>query len=257
MLLSQKGEQDSYNCRAADMATYLPFSDVVAAYGYRQPPPARQRVSLLMLAFAYVIMGSALGTVAGTGLAMASFHSAGIPTLVFQVAPPVQASPSVESVAKAPQQLPLLMSHAIDVPASVAKPSPLKLAKASLQVTHQHYAHHRSVQPKQIAIAAVSTDFTTPSPVMDAAPALPAVVETGTENYKFVSEGDVTVADFDASTGRIESYEGRTFVLGAMDVAWAASSLQDSGSSVHYRCDQSGSCTLMRAGLVLQNVRLM
>jgi hypothetical protein len=244
------------------MATYVPFSDVVAAYGYRQPPPAMQRMNLLMLALAYVIMGGALGTVAGTGLAMASFHS-GIPTLVFQVAPPVQASATVASAAvdnvvAPPEQIPVLISHPVDVPASIAKPSPYKLAKANLVLTH-HYgpAHQQTAPPQKIALTPVSTHIATPSPVMTTAPELPAVVDTGTQNYKFFSEGDVTVADFDASTGKIESYEGRTFVLGTTAVPPAASSLQDSGSSVHYRCDQSGSCTLFRAGLVMQNVRLM
>jgi hypothetical protein len=239
------------------MATYLPFSDVVAAYGYRQPPPAKQRMNLMMLAFAYVIMGAALGTVAGTGAAMATFHT-GVPTLVFQVAPPVQASSTVDSAVTPPPQTSVLPSNATYAPASMAKPSPFKLAKASFAVFHNHrYAHHGSPVLKQAALSAVSVQIATPSPVADATPVSPVVAETATKNYLFLSEGDVTVADFDASMGRIETYEGRTFVLGATAAASAPESLQDSGSSVHYRCDQSGSCTLYRAGLVMQNVRLM
>jgi len=239
------------------MATYLPFSDVVAAYGYRQPPLARQRVNLLMLAFAYVVMGGALGTVAGTGLAMASFHS-GFPTLVFQVSPPVQASATVDRVVTPPAQVPTLTSQPVDAPASIAKPHAFSLTKASLHVTHhRRYSHHRRALLMQIALTAASPHKATPSPVVAAEPALPAPVETPTQNYRFLSEGDFTVADFDASTGRIESYQGTTFVLGATTAASAAASLEDSGTSVHYRCDQNGSCTLYRAGLVMQNVRLM
>ncbi len=251
------------------MATYLPFSDVVAAYGYRQPPPAKQRGNVLLLALAYMVMGCALGTVAGTGLAMATFHP-GTSTLVFQVAPAVEANTIVDQVVAATPQLTatpqpaMLTSQAVSVPASIAKPSPIKLAKASFQVTHNHVnAQPRNKQINEIARPAVSTTeiatvpIATTSQIQTATTQLPAVVSTGTTNYKFSSEGDVTVADFDATTGIIESYEGRSFVISATAAATAGAALQDSGLSVHYRCDQSGSCTLMHAGLVLQNVKLM
>jgi hypothetical protein len=239
------------------MATYLPFSDVVAAYGYRQPPPAKQRVNLLMLALAYVVMGGALGTVAGTGVAMATFHTS-MPSMVFQVAPPVQASSTVDNTVTAQPSPSALSSKVVSAPSSMRKPSPFKLAKASVQAPHQHtYAIHQSAVLKPVALTAVSTRVSTPDTVTVATPVLPVVTEAAVQNYTFFSEGDATVADFDASMGKIETYEGRTFVLGATAVASAPESLQDSGSSVHYRCDQSGSCTLSRAGQVMQNVRLM
>jgi hypothetical protein len=238
------------------MATYLPFSDVVAAYGYRQPQPAKQRMNLLMLALAYTVMGGALGTVAGTSLAMATFHT-GMPTLSFQVSPPVQASSTVDTAVTLTSQPSALTSNAVIAPASITKPSPLKLAKASYPSTKPRNAQHRIALIEPIAHPAVLIHAETPSPVIAAAAALPAVVETGTPNYAFFSEGDATVADFDASQGRIETYDGRTFVLSDSTTAAAGTSLQDSGSSVHYRCNQSGSCTLMQAGLVMQNVRLM
>ncbi len=250
------------------MATYLPFSDVVAAYGYRQPPPARQRGNLLPLALAYMVMGCALGTVAGTGLAMATLHP-GNPTLVFQDAPPVEANATVEHVVTAAPQVTATVQPAVEtsraasVPASISKPSPIQTAAVSVPVTpNQTHAHHGNGQIKAIARPVVPAEIATvpnhtPSQVEAGAPQLPAVVSAGTENYKFFSEGDVTVADFNAITGTIESYEGRTFVIGASAAASAAASLEDSGSSIHYRCDQSGNCTLMRAGLIMQNVKLL
>ena len=220
-----------------------------------------QRGNVLLLAFAYVVMGSAMGTVAGTGLAMASFHS-GIPTLVFQVAPSVQAGSSADSVVKPPPQSSVLTSQAVDVPSSMANPSALKLTKANFQVTHhRRHAHQRRALLKPIALTAVPTQVATlpyvPVAAPVTAPVTAAVAAPEVKNYRFISEGDVTVADFDASMGRIETYEGRTFAISATAVASAATSLQDSGVSVHYRCDQSGSCTLMHAGLIMQNVRLM
>jgi hypothetical protein len=214
-------------------------------------------MSLMMLALAYVVMGGALGTVAGTGLAMASFHT-NLPTMVLQVAPPVQASSTVDSDVRPPAQNSALPSQAVTAPASIAKPSPLKVTKANFQVTRNHVqAGHQSAPLKQVALAVVPQHISTPAPVAASAPVVPATVATEAKNYTFFSEGDATVADFDASMGKIETYEGRTFVLGTTDSASASESLQDSGSSVHYRCDQSGSCTLVRAGVVMQNVRLM
>jgi hypothetical protein len=239
------------------MATYLPFSDVVAAYGYRQPPPTRQQGNVVMLALAYLVMGTAMGTVTGAGLAMATFHS-GIPPMVFQVASPVQANSTVDSAVTPPMQASVMTSRAVEVPAGLATPSPLQLTKASFQATHRpRHTYHPGALLKPVALSAVPTQIATLSHAPAAAPVLAAAVETEAKSYRFFSEGDATVADFDASMGRIETYEGRTFVIGTTAVASAGASLQDSGVSVHYRCDQSGSCTLVRAGMVMQNVRLL
>jgi len=227
------------------MATYLPFSDVVAAYGYRQPDQVRNRSNLLLLAVAYVVMGSALGTVAGTSLAMASFQT-GIPTLVFRVVPPVQADATVASVARPPAQPATFASNVVAASASVAKTS---VAKASVTVVHLHRnGPIRSAVSKQIA---------TQSQVATTLPAPAATVESGAKSYTFFSEGDATIADFNAAMGTIETYEGKTFMIGTTAAALATGSLQDSGLSIHYRCDQGGTCTLTQAGQIMQNVRLM
>jgi hypothetical protein len=239
------------------MATYLPFSDVIAAYGYRQPPPMRPRGSSYLLALAYVIMGAALGTVAGTSLAMASYHPSNL-TYALQAEPSVQASSTVENVVTPPPPSSVLTKPVVAEPVSVTPSSPLKLAKASMVITH-----HRSITPtqrnlhKQAELPTAAAREANRTPVSVEEPVLPTVLDTGTTNYRFFTEGDATVADFDASAGRIETYEGRTFVIGATAAASALDSLQDSGSSLHYRCDQNGDCTLMSAGLVMQNVRLL
>ena len=239
------------------MATYLPFSDVIAAYGYRQPPPVRVRGNSYLLALAYVIMGAALGTVAGTSMAMASFHPSN-PSFALQVEPPVQASSTVENVATPPPPSSVLTKPAVAVPVSVTPSLPLKLAKASIAITHHRsVAHYGQNLNKQAELPTAAASEANATPVSVEEPVLPTVLDTGTMNYRFFTEGDATVADFDASAGRIETYEGRTFVIGATAAASALDSLQDSGSSVHYRCDQNGDCTLMSAGLVMQNVRLM
>jgi hypothetical protein len=72
----------------------------------------------------------------------------------------------------------------------------------------------------------------------------------------FSIEGDVTVAGYDALAGMIETREGKTFsVARAADesngIPWA-----DSLSNVHYRCDQSGNCTLFHGGWSVTNARM-
>jgi len=71
------------------------------------------------------------------------------------------------------------------------------------------------------------------------------------------SEGELTVAAYDATTGTVETSDGRTFVLGTTVAAGNATSWETYRSGVHYRCDQNGSCVLMRAGVVAPNARLI
>jgi hypothetical protein len=71
------------------------------------------------------------------------------------------------------------------------------------------------------------------------------------------TEGDFTVADYDAKVGTIQSSDGRTFVVGITIAASNASSWGDYRSNVHYRCSQTGSCTLSGPGVVAPNARLI
>ncbi|HEY1903899.1 MAG TPA: hypothetical protein VGG56_15810 [Terracidiphilus sp.] len=60
-------------------------------------------------------------------------------------------------------------------------------------------------------------------------------------------EGDVTVASFDAHTGTIDTYEGSTFMLAKAGennaIPW-----DDFPFNVHYRCDETRHCTMVRHG---------
>jgi hypothetical protein len=61
-------------------------------------------------------------------------------------------------------------------------------------------------------------------------------------------QGDATVAGFDAGTGTIETHEGQTFVLDQPAGENSAIHWPDFPFNVHYRCDQSGGCTLAHGG---------
>jgi hypothetical protein len=72
----------------------------------------------------------------------------------------------------------------------------------------------------------------------------------------FFMEGDATVADFDAQMGRIETDEGKTFLIEKTASDGIAAPWQDYHSNVHYRCDQTGNCTIRGAGVTLPNVKM-
>jgi hypothetical protein len=67
-------------------------------------------------------------------------------------------------------------------------------------------------------------------------------------------EGDATVANYDAGTGAIQTYEGSNFLLAKAaepsPIPW-----EDFPFNVHYRCDESGNCTLVHHGAAA-NARL-
>ena len=69
-------------------------------------------------------------------------------------------------------------------------------------------------------------------------------------------EGDATVADFDSSSGMIQTDEGKTFLIGTPAGVSNAGPWQDYHRNVHYRCDQSGNCTISGAGVVVSNAKL-
>jgi hypothetical protein len=263
------------------MATYLPFSDVVAAYGYKPDSVASSRGSVLALAVAYVIVGGALGTVAGTSLAMASLHNSS-PALVFHLDPKVEAGSVNTATAKAAAQPSTLNAAPAELkyvePAQMTRPSPMHFAEASATTTHQlasalhpvaavrpaalrtsstietsrpHVVPASTMTIAHSAVAAVAADAVAGTPVY-LAPAMSTA-----KSSAFYSEGDVTVADFNATMGTIETYEGKTFSMGGTASAAASSALEDSGLSIHYRCDQAGNCSLYSAGKTMQNVRLM
>ncbi|HEY1902512.1 MAG TPA: hypothetical protein VGG56_08795 [Terracidiphilus sp.] len=66
----------------------------------------------------------------------------------------------------------------------------------------------------------------------------------------FSIEGDATEANYSASAGLIQTYEGVTFALDKTASGAGAIALLDYPANIHYRCNQAGSCTLVRAGAV-------
>jgi hypothetical protein len=121
----------------------------------------------------------------------------------------------------------------------VARPMSMPVADpARQQLASPSLAASTALDPIQSSLAQTSLD--------DAAK--PAV--------RYV-EGDLSVAAYDAMTGTLQTKDGKTFILGTSVAAGNATSWDEYRSGVHYRCDQTGSCILMRAGAVAPNARLI
>jgi hypothetical protein len=91
-----------------------------------------------------------------------------------------------------------------------------------------------------------------PVPLPDSRASRPAQSNT----VPFFMEGDANVAEFDSSSGIIQTDAGKTFLIGIPADARNAAPWQDYHRNVHYRCDQSGNCTISGAGLVVPNAKL-
>jgi hypothetical protein len=68
--------------------------------------------------------------------------------------------------------------------------------------------------------------------------------------FSFMVEGSVSIANYDAANGILDTYEGETFTLdrragGNKTISWL-----EYPADVHYRCDQLWNCTLFQNGVI-------
>jgi hypothetical protein len=145
-----------------------------------------------------------------------------------------------KSAAVAPLPRPVSLTSIRKSPAvkkeqSVPKALPVK----RISVIHETVARRLFVAPNPPA-----------APAPRVPPAPPAALDIPTPAAArpfFVGiEGDLTVASYDEAGGTVETYEGSNFVLdpGTADsdgIPW-----QDFPFIVHYRCEESGKCILVR-----------
>jgi hypothetical protein len=271
------------------MASLIESPQVALVPESKLPASSPFSLSRFIVPVLCVSLGASVGSAAGLTLALvnapnntvaaSSDASPASPTV--QASPAGQASPAstvaVTSVAMTAQPAPV-MQPATDTVQSIANsamansavakanapntvqvalnrtPDAVKPAMFRLAGKEWHVAKPIAIpvaklvrQGSASAPVAASTALDTAQPGLDAA-AKPAALYT---------EGDLTVADFDATDGTLQASDGRTFVLGTTVAASYATSWDSYHSLVHYRCDQAGSCVLMRAGAVAPNARLI
>lgn len=279
------------------MATYNQYSEVVAAYGYTTPPPPQPQANRVGLALLYAAVGVALGTMTGTTMAVVSMqNTAGLawphslalfrpaPTPAPNVHPSVAIANTHQAMTAAPAAAPAQVSAAPStsvlakvVPASVVEASvdinstglpshartapakltpapavhPVHVVSAALPVPHKY-----SAPPAKPAVLSMPESVAPPAvediSLDDHVRAMPAVVPA-----MFYSEGDASVVDYDADAGTIATNDGKTFVVGPTVSMANAPTWDDYRSNVHYRCDQSGKCSLLRTGVIALNARMI
>jgi|HubBroStandDraft_1064217.scaffolds.fasta_scaffold21146_3 hypothetical protein len=108
--------------------------------------------------------------------------------------------------------------------------------------------HPRHRLPTQLVAISVAT----PSSVnpLEVEPPQP---DDAAKFFAYTVEGDVTLANYNAVTRTLDTYEGETFLLAQAGSENDANLLQDYPPNVHYRCDQSGNCSLVKSGLAFIN----
>jgi hypothetical protein len=155
-----------------------------------------------------------------------------------------------------------LIQHAPEAAAPV-------LVRASLETT---VAHHKAIEP----VHHVASNFFAKSavhPAVEVSPAVstleapvaaamavstvPASTESVSKPAAMVIEGDLTVADFDATTGTVETREGRNFSINQAGSDGNTLAWQDYAGNVHYKCTQGGSCTLAGSHVTASGARLI
>jgi hypothetical protein len=146
---------------------------------------------------------------------------------------------------------------AIAKSSSVILPVALKTSvnRKSSVAHHRHAA--RKASSKRISFTphlsrASLTIAPAPAPVAVTLVSRPAPETT----VSFFMEGDATVADFDSSSGMIQTDEGKSFLIGMPAGVANGGPWQDYHRNVHYRCDQSGNCTISGAGVVVPHAKL-
>jgi hypothetical protein len=152
----------------------------------------------------------------------------------------------------------------IAVPASSQLPVAVKASAAPQQSAILVQSVSSKVVAKKTSSSIRKASFASGSHVSDtvlAAATLPPASnavssDDAAKPFSFSIEGDFTIADFDTSNGMIETNEGKSFVIDMRVSDTNATPLQDYSGNVHYRCDQTGSCTLHGAGVVVPNVKL-
>lgn len=238
-------------------------------YGYRQLPGSGSAGGPELKTLVIAGVGAALGILVGTVLAGNSMRGTNPVPLLHTVqagaiasatvAPPtpkaVQAptveQPTAQPVAQPEDSVASVAQSSAPAQHSAAQPVTISLehrAVHSFTTKKRHFArhwHHPRFRFDDSEFASIS---------VEAPPALELPKpEESAKPFVFTVEGDVSLANFDGLTKTVDTYEGESFSLNqtpsaSTDVAW-----QESVPNIHYRCDQSGNCDLIRAGQAFPN----
>jgi len=250
-----------------------------AAYGYRQLHAMGPSGGSELRYMVYAGVGVALGIVMGTLLAGYSQHSVESPSNHAKVqtstaVPLKSSSPALKAMdgqAAPSQTAPTQVAQAI-----AKQPEPVKQAALNaspalqpvvtnsiakrVSIVHRHRPGHMSLarrrhrQRERVHSRRWRHGHTTAVQVAKAATTVePPQSVAPTDPFVFMIEGNLTEANYDRSKGLIETYEGESFTVSRGANADGSAELNDFPLSVHYLCNDLGSCSLVLPnGAVLQ-----
>jgi hypothetical protein len=219
--------------------TAYPHGNVLSAnLSLNQPNLNRPSEAPGLQGLLFAAIGVSLGLLAGTATAVGAWSMNTAPMSQESVEVRISA-PVVES----PVPAPVLVAQDIapTQPAVVSAThhsASNSFAKNVLRSTHT-VAHTASADASTVAPVAVEMAVT----------GEPAASETVSKPAQMTTEGDLTVADFDASTGTLATREGRTFTVSAAGSGAGSQDWQDYSGNVHYQCTQTGNCSLTGSGV--------
>jgi hypothetical protein len=209
----------------------------------------------------YAAAAVAFGLVFGVALA-ATAGSVLVPP-----SSPTQAS-AVSTTAVVAGSVASPSAHAVSHHSQTIKPAIIKSSASVLPValktsTNRKFSatHRRHGVRRASAIRISFTPHISRASFKIAAAPVPVPVSLESKpaqemTVSFFLEGDATVADFDSSSGMIQTDEGKSFLIGMPAGVGNGGPWQDYHRNVHYRCDQSGNCTISGAGVVVPNAKL-
>ena len=168
------------------------------------------------------------------------------PTVELRPAKLNPAGANTTRTATAPSKVEIALNKAPDA----LKPATFKLDGKTYRAARMMFLP--AAEPDRQESAAAAGQPAVPNPLNSAQWSLDSPASAN--HY---TEGVLTVSDYSASTRTIQTSDGKTFVLGTTVAAGNATSWETFRSDVHYRCDQDGSCVLMRAGVIAPDARLI
>lgn len=239
-----------------------------AGYGYKRLPAAESTATDAIPALLCAGIGVALGILVGTALGASSWLT-NLPAASRGFVPANSSAAGlnihlIANAAPAPSLQRQAENQGKEQPSSALKSIPGGASAANKVSAVYRQQAVRKVSARRRFSARRRAYFMRKASVFLKAPAHAALppaseaarVDVAPEPFSFIIEGDVTVADYDASRGMIATREGKTFVIDRTAGEGDTAPWQDYRANLHYRCDQSRICTLFHAGVVVPNAKL-
>jgi hypothetical protein len=221
--------------------------------GYRPLIPVEFTKNLGNSATAYIAAAAGLGLALGVTIALTAGH-----------AKPGAAPRVAEALVARTQQLTAIPTvYAATTPSLVTQAGKPKKHGAHLVLAADDLSSKKSAATKKHSRHRLwywrrdKKNGVARKPYIPSNPPAPADPPTGLElataaaaagPFYLGIEGDATVASYNDTTGKIETYEGSTFMLASATTGGSTIAWDDFPFNVHYRCDESGQCTMIHRG---------